>query len=125
LVPAAGPAVRLAVKGARPVAKTAQFVTKKNQYSEHKGKFGSYTNTHASGKRYHGQGDQKRSQRSGREKAKENDDPHVATDWKSEETRRDAFKAEHKRIEEDGGPENPNNYNRRNSPGKRYNEQDQ
>lgn len=94
------------------------FVPKKGK------EYGSYTNTHASGNKYHGQGDRKRSQTSGKERAAENNDPHVATDWTSASNRREAMKDEARRIRDDGGIENPNNYNKINSPGKKYLEQD-
>lgn len=87
-------------------------------------KYGSYTNTHASGKTYHGEGTKARSQVSGGEKARAYSDPHVATDWKPAPNRREAFKDEAERLQKGGGPENLDNYNKINSPGKRYLEQD-
>ncbi len=86
--------------------------------------YGSYTNHHESGKKCHGQGDKKRSQTSGKERAIENEDPHTATDWTPAESRREAMKDEARRIEGDGGIESPDNYNKINSPGKRYLEED-
>jgi RHS repeat-associated protein len=81
---------------------------------------GSYTNTHESGKTYSGKGSRQRSQQSGRRQARENDDPHVATDWTPTETTRDAFKEESCRIDANGGVDSPSNYNKVESPGKRF-----
>ena len=89
-----------------------------------KKKTGSYTNTHKSGKKYHGKGDDKRAAKSGKEKAEEYDDPLEDTDWTESDSTRDAFKDEDKRIQEDGGIDNDNNYNKINSPGKKYRQQD-
>ncbi|MET3982129.1 hypothetical protein ABIB62_004741 [Mucilaginibacter sp. UYP25] len=86
---------------------------------------GSYTNTHESGKTYSGKGGKKRSQQSGERVAKENDDPHVATDHSSADNDRQAFKDEDTRIENNGGHGNTDkNYNQRASPGKKYKTQD-
>jgi RHS repeat-associated protein len=85
---------------------------------------GSYTNTHASGKTYDGKGDKSRSQRSGRRVEKENNDPHVATEWKAAENNREALKDEARRLEKHGGPDPDKNYNKLNSPGKKYREED-
>jgi len=81
---------------------------------------GSYTNTHESGKRYHGKGDRARSQESGREKEQEHGDKHIATDWTRAPDRQQGFVDEAKRIGSDGGVKNPDNYNKINSPGKKY-----
>ncbi|WP_206744146.1 hypothetical protein, partial [Vibrio splendidus] len=85
---------------------------------------GSYTNYHASGKTYVGKGSRKRSQVSGRREAKRNDDPHTATDWTSAENHREAFKQESRRLDAEGGPSSPTNYNRMEQPGKKYRQQD-
>jgi RHS repeat-associated protein len=85
---------------------------------------GSYTNLHASGRTYHGKGTKSRSQRSGRKTAKEHDDPHVATDWTPANGRRAAFKQESRRIDADGGVRSGTNYNKIESPGKKYRIQD-
>ena len=85
---------------------------------------GSYTNTHQSGSRYHGKGGKERSQESGKRVEKEHNDPHTATDWKPSANSREAFKDEARRIRDDGGVENPQNYNRVNSPGAKYLQQD-
>ena len=60
------------------------------------------------------------SQKSGKEKEKQYDDPHQSTDWKPSATEKDAFIDEGKRIEADKGVENPNNYKKINSPGKKH-----
>ncbi|RAV99275.1 RHS repeat-associated core domain-containing protein [Pseudochryseolinea flava] len=85
---------------------------------------GSYTNTHESGKKYHGKGGEDRARQSADRVAKENKDPAKKTEWKPAKNDRQAFKDEAKRIKKDGGVENPNNYNKVNSPGKKYIEED-
>lgn len=80
---------------------------------------GSYTNTHASGNKYHGKGSEDRMKQSGREKSQEYDDPVVDSEFKPAANNRDAFRDEARRIRDDGGVENPNNYNKINSPGKK------
>ncbi|KAA3607487.1 MAG: RHS repeat-associated core domain-containing protein [Planctomycetota bacterium] len=88
-------------------------------------KSGSYTNKHASGKAYHGKGSRARSQESGRRIANEYDDPHTSTDWTPAANSREAFKDEARRISGDPlGAKDPRNYNKVNSPGKKYLEQD-
>lgn len=82
------------------------------------GKVGSYTNTHESGKKYHGKGSEERAKQSGKEKAEENTDPVKETEWTSSTNMREAFKDEAKRIRNDGGVQNSNNYNKINSPRK-------
>jgi RHS repeat-associated protein len=87
---------------------------------------GSYTNTHASGKTYDGKGDKPRSQESGRRIADEHNDPHIATDHTDAPNSREAFKDEARRLEEHGGPDPTleSNYNKIESPGKKYLEED-
>jgi hypothetical protein len=85
---------------------------------------GSYTNTHESGKKYHGKGTEKRMNESGKEKAEANDDPVVNQEFKPAANNREALKDEARRIREDGGVDNPNNYNKINSPGEKYLKQD-
>jgi RHS repeat-associated protein len=85
---------------------------------------GSYTNTHQSGKTYSGKGSRKRSQTSGRREAEKNKDPHVSTDWTPAESERDAFKEESRRLDKKGGASSDTNYNRLESPGKKYRIQD-
>ncbi|MES9904411.1 MAG: hypothetical protein ABW168_17260, partial [Sedimenticola sp.] len=85
---------------------------------------GSYTNTHASGTTYSGKGSRLRSQQSGRRQARQNDDPHVATDFTSARSTREAFKQESRRIDANGGVKSPSNYNKVESPGRRYRQQD-
>ena len=89
------------------------------------GKIGSYTNYHQSGITYHGKGSRVRSQESGRRVAQEQNDPHVATDWTTAPDGREAFKDEARRIESDGGVDSTTNYNKINSPGKKYIEEDE
>lgn len=99
--------------------------------SAEKKKTGSYTNTHQSGKKYHGKGDEKRAAKSGKDKAKENDDPLESSEWTEAKNDREAFKQESERLDKDydedtgnKGHKSDKNYNRRDSPGKKYREQD-
>ena len=85
---------------------------------------GSYTNTHKSGKKYHGKGTEKRASESATEKAKKYDDPVENTDWTPSKNDREAFKEESRRLENDGGHRNEDNYNKRASPGTNYRKQD-
>jgi hypothetical protein len=82
-------------------------------------KSGSYTNTHESGKRYHGKGPPERARESAKRVEKENDDPIKDTDWTPAENNDEAFKQEAQRIRDDGGVENPENYNNIKSPGEK------
>lgn len=89
---------------------------------------GSYTNTHESGKTWDGMGGKERSQASGKRVEQETGDKHVATEWKSEPNRREAAKAESRRLESHGGPQRNKsgaNYNEIESPGKKYRQQDE
>ena len=61
---------------------------------------------------------------SGKEKAEMYDDPLVSTDRTSAENDREAFKDESRRLDADGGHKSDTNYNKRNSPGKKYRLQD-
>jgi len=92
--------------------------------SANEGKYGSYTNKHASGKSYHGKGPKSRADESAKEKEKKYVDPLVDQDWTPSESDREAYKDEYRRLEADGGPKSESNYNQRQSPGKRYIEED-
>jgi hypothetical protein len=61
-----------------------------------------------------------------KEKAKEHNDPVVKQEFAPAKDEKEAFKDEDARIQSHGGagPQNPNTYNKINSPGKKYNEQD-
>ena len=85
---------------------------------------GSYSNVHESGKKYHGKGSEQRAKDSGKRIETKFNDPLVESEWENAENDREAFKAEDRRIQADGGVESETNYNIRNSPGKRYREQD-
>lgn len=80
---------------------------------------GSYTNTHDSGNSYHGKGSEERAKQSAKEKEKTYNDPVKSTDWKPAKNEKEAFKDEARRIRQDGGVENPKNYNKINSPGEK------
>jgi hypothetical protein len=90
---------------------------------------GSYTNTHESGTKYHGKGDESRMNKSAAEKAKANNDPVKSQDYTPAKNSREAFKQESRRLDTDKvgntpGHKNPNNYNKRDSPGTKYRKQD-
>ncbi|WP_301816996.1 polymorphic toxin MafB class 1 [Neisseria maigaei] len=85
---------------------------------------GSYTNTHESGRTYSGKGTRQHSQISGAREARVNNDPHIATDFTPAKNNREAFKDESRRIDAHGGSKSTNNYNRIESPGRKYRKQD-
>ena len=85
---------------------------------------GSYTNTHESGKSYHGKGPEKRMNDSARRIERKNNDPAVKKEFEPAKNDKEAFKAEARRIEKDGGVQNPSNYNKINSPGKKLLDKD-
>jgi hypothetical protein len=90
-----------------------------------KNQTGHYENQHESGKRYFGKGTRERSQVSGRRIERETGDKHTATDWKPASIPREAFKGEAGRIREGGGVDSPSNYNKVNSPGEGYLNEDE
>jgi hypothetical protein len=85
---------------------------------------GSYTNTHESGKTYSGKGDRARSQASGKRVEEQTGDKHTATDWKPSANDREAYKDESRRLDANGGANSSSNHNKRESPGKKYRNQD-
>jgi len=85
---------------------------------------GSYTITFKSGKKYHGKGPLSRAKQSAKQWADAKEDPAVSIDWTPSPDQRQAFKDEDTRLQKDGGHENPDNYNRRGSPGEKYKLQD-
>jgi RHS repeat-associated protein len=85
---------------------------------------GTYINTHASGKEYIGVGKYPRSQESARRVAKEHNDPHKRTNFKPAVNKREAFKEESRQIDLRGGINSPRIYNRIESPGRRYRQED-
>ncbi|MCH6255511.1 pre-toxin TG domain-containing protein [Puniceicoccaceae bacterium K14] len=99
------------VPGGKPAAKLFSKLFRKQT--------GSYTVYFKSGKRYHGKGPRYRSEISAKLRASK-DDPHVATDWKPSSNTREAFKDEARRIRGDGTVQNPNNLNKKNSPGEKF-----
>lgn len=60
-----------------------------------------------------------RSQISGRSVEKETADQHTATEWRSAQNTRDAFKQESQRIDANGGVKDDRNYNKIESPGEK------
>ncbi len=100
------------------------YIDKSERENRQKKETGSYTNTHESGKTYVGKGPKTRSQRSGKRIAKRHDDPHRSTEHTPAENDREAFKQESIRLDAEGGPKSDSNYNKYESPGKLYREQD-
>jgi RHS repeat-associated protein len=97
---------------------------KKKQEKRKKAENGSYTNYHVKGK-YSGKGGEGRAKVSARRIAREYDDPLVSTEHTSTDNNRQAYKDEDDRINRDeGGHKSPDNYNKRRSPGAKYNEED-
>lgn len=68
--------------------------------------------------------DRERSQISGRRVEKETGDKHIATEWTRSEDSREAYKRESRRIDANGGVKSDQNYNKIESPGKKYLSQD-
>ncbi len=87
---------------------------------------GSYTIDFPDGSRYHGKGGMDRAKTSARQRARQHgyDLGNTTIDWTPAANDRESFKDEDDRIQDDGGVDNPGNHNVRNSPGRRYNEQD-
>lgn len=90
---------------------------------------GSYTIGFESGKKYHGKGPESRMNKSANDKAKAYNDPVKSKDFTKAKNDREAFKQESRRIDTDRvgntpGHKNPNNYNKRASPGDKYRRQD-
>lgn len=87
---------------------------------------GSYTIDFPDGTSYHGKGPMSRAISSAKRIAKRNgyEIGENLIDWTSAPNDREAFKQEDDRIQSDGGVENPNNHNKINSPGRKYNEMD-
>jgi hypothetical protein len=103
------------------VAKNAMNNMKNDSASNESG---SYTNTHESGRKYHGKGDESRMNKSAKRVAKEKSDPVKSQDFTKAKNSREGFKQESKRLENDGGAKSNTNYNKRDSPGTKYREQD-
>lgn len=85
---------------------------------------GNYENTHESGKTYNGVGNEKRMNQSGNNVSKKNNDPVAKQKWESAPNKKEAYKKEHQDIQKNGGAGNTQrNYNQRNSPGKKLQDQ--
>jgi len=65
-----------------------------------------------------------KSQESADRIAKEHNDSVVNIDHKPAKNDREGYKDESMRLKADGGHKNPNNYNKRDSPGTKYRKQD-
>ena len=76
--------------------------------------------------KYHGKGDAARMEKSIKEKSELNGSGIKSKDHTTAANDREAFKQEARRIEADGGigKGNSRNYNKRNSPGMKYRQQD-
>jgi hypothetical protein len=83
-----------------------------------------YTHTDQDGKSYHGVGDVdgKRAAQSLKRLEKANPDKQFTTQKTNYPNRAEAYKAEDKGIQSDGGPKGAKSYNEINSPGKKLNE---
>lgn len=95
--------------------------------SEH----GSYTVHFSDGTKYHGKGPKSRSEISAKREVNRHNNANPnspiskkSIDYKKAADRREAFKAEAKRIDDDGGVGSSTNRNRINSPGRKYTIQD-
>jgi RHS repeat-associated protein len=131
--PAEAPSLRLSLEGYLQAAQTvnvlispvaaAQKLADMIVTSVMKGT-GSYTIDFDNGQRYHGKGGEERMRRSVTEKEKEHGCKAASCDWKSAPNNREALKDEAQRIRNDRGVQNPGNYNKINSPGEKYLEQD-
>lgn len=106
------------------VADFETYFVGKSRVLVHNCPTGSYTNTHESGIKYFGKGDEQRAKVSGEIKAKEHNDPLAKTETESAPNDRESFKQEAKNLATDGGPESPTNYNKIESPGKKYLKED-
>jgi hypothetical protein len=80
---------------------------------------GSYTVEFESGKSYAGKGGTSRARRSARQRSREHSDPVKDIDHTVADTDAEAFVQEAERLDELGGPTDPSNYNKVNSPGKK------
>ena len=85
---------------------------------------GSYTSLFKSRKKYHGKGPKKRAKKSGATIASDNSDELVDIEWTESDDDRQAFIAEFHRLDDDGGPTDDRNYNKIESPGKKYEAED-
>jgi hypothetical protein len=99
------------------------YVTKKNVLV-HNCPTGSYTNTHASGKTYDGKGDPSRADASAKRIEKQTGDPAVKTETRTASSDRESFKQESRSLDGNGGAGSDSNYNKIESPGKKYRKQD-
>ena len=81
---------------------------------------GSYTIYFESGRTYSGKGPITRARTSAKEKELAHGDTVVEIEFMPATSHRQAFKDEHLRIIENGGPKANSNYNVINSPGKKY-----
>lgn len=86
---------------------------------------GSYTIDFDSGKKYHGKGPESRADASSDRVGKANNDTASNVDWKPATDTKEAFKDEARRIRNDGGVKNPDNYNKINSPGEKLLKEDE
>jgi len=87
---------------------------------------GSYTIYYEGGYKYHGKGNYKRALKSAGEKSWEYGKKVLNIDWTPSSSDREGFKDEYRRMQTDSNPDyeegyqNPINYNKIQSPGKRY-----
>ncbi|GHT96593.1 hypothetical protein AGMMS49545_21960 [Betaproteobacteria bacterium] len=101
------------------VANAHTFFVGEDGVAVHNGN-GSYTCFFKSGKKYHGKGDRTRAKDSANRISKNHKDELDHIDWADSENTKNSFMDEARRIRDDGGVTNPNNYNKINSPGEKY-----
>lgn len=104
----------------KPKAKKPSNKSTSNKKS---GQVGSYTIVFENGKKYHGKGPKSRMEQSAKEKSKKYKTKVKSKDWTPAANDEDAFIDEYLRMEKDGGYNSNNNYNIRQSPGKKYYEE--
>ncbi len=103
------------------VKANVQALTQENNTNKN---VGSYTISFESGKKYHGKGPIRRAESSATRIGMQNTDMPIAIDWVPSANDREAFKDEYKRLAKDGGPDEFKNYNKIQSPGRKYFYQD-
>ncbi len=105
------------------VADFETYFVGENKVLVHNCPTGAYRNDHTQGP-YIGKGDEKRAAESARRIEKETGDPLVSTTTHDAPTDRDSFKLESQMLDDAGGPKSSSNYNKIESPGKKYRQED-
>ena len=124
IMPAGFGIIRNVANGAEAGVDVAKAVDNAADAAKASKQTGSYTIEFMDGMKYHGKGDAARMEQSIKEKSKLNDSGLKNKDHTTATDDREAFKQGAGRIKKDGGVGNDMNYNKINSPGKKYREQD-